>query len=98
MCYMAGRAKVGVREIRQNLSVYLDRVKRGEILEITEHGQPVAVLQPLPRFEGVLQRLIADGRARPALRSHRDLPPPVSPPPGAPTSREILDDLGGDRI
>jgi hypothetical protein len=30
-------AKVGVRELRQNLSVYLDRVKAGA-LEVTEHG------------------------------------------------------------
>ena len=36
MCVMAARSKVGVREVRQNLSVYLDRVKAGEALEITE--------------------------------------------------------------
>ena len=31
-------ARVGVRELRQNLSVYLDRVKAGETLTVTEHG------------------------------------------------------------
>ena len=37
---------VGVRELRQNLSRYLDRVKTGEELVVTEHGQQVARLIP----------------------------------------------------
>ena len=36
------RARVGIRELRQNLSVYLERVKAGESLEVTDHGQAVA--------------------------------------------------------
>jgi prevent-host-death family protein len=32
--------RVGVRELRQNLSVYLRRVARGESLEVTERGRP----------------------------------------------------------
>jgi prevent-host-death family protein len=38
---------VGVRELRQNLSVYLRRVKAGERLVVTEHNVPVADLVPL---------------------------------------------------
>ena len=37
---------VGVRELRQNLSKYLDRVKAGEALTVTEHGHEVARLIP----------------------------------------------------
>ena len=37
-------ARVGVRELRQNLSRYLDRVKAGEDLVVTEHGREVARL------------------------------------------------------
>ncbi len=37
---------VGVRELRQNLSRYLDRVKAGEPLIVTEHGREVARLIP----------------------------------------------------
>lgn len=37
---------VGVRELRQNLSKYLDRVKAGEDLVVTEHGREVARLLP----------------------------------------------------
>lgn len=36
-----------MRELRQNLSVYLRRVRRGESHEVTEHGRPVVVLQPV---------------------------------------------------
>ncbi len=60
MCVMD---RVGVRELRQNLSVYLRRVTRGEALEVTEHGRPVAVLAPLPD-KPPLAQLIAAGRLR----------------------------------
>ena len=31
--------RVGIRELRQNLSVYIDRVKAGETLEVTEQAR-----------------------------------------------------------
>jgi prevent-host-death family protein len=37
---------VGVRELRQNLSKYLERVKAGEALVVTERGRHVARLIP----------------------------------------------------
>jgi len=37
---------VGVRELRQNLSRYLERVKDGASLEVTEHGRVVARVSP----------------------------------------------------
>jgi len=67
MCYMGYRAiapTVGVRELRQNLSIYLDRVKKGEALTVTEHGAAVAILRPLPADSSALDRLTAEGRAR----------------------------------
>jgi prevent-host-death family protein len=38
--------KVGVRELRQNLSKYLDRVKAGDDFVVTERGHVVARLVP----------------------------------------------------
>jgi len=71
-------ARVGVRELRQNLSVYLRRVKAGETLEVTERGQTVARLTPQPPESlSPLQRLIAEGRATAPTRSHKNLPPPM---------------------
>lgn len=36
-----------MRELKQNASRVLERVKAGETVEITEHGRPVALLAPL---------------------------------------------------
>ncbi len=85
-------ARVGVRELRQNLSVYLERVKAGETLEVTERGQPVAELRPCPpERRSILDQMIADGRATPATIRPRDIPPPLPDPnPSGPTLTEIL--------
>ncbi len=40
---------VGVRELRQSASQLLDQVKEGFVIEITEHGVPVAQLVPINR-------------------------------------------------
>jgi prevent-host-death family protein len=85
-------ARVGVRELRQNLSVYLDRVKDGETLEVTEHGIPVAELRPRTEDPvSAIDRLIAEGRITPAKRSHKDLTMPPKMP-GRPAS-EILQEM-----
>lgn len=78
------QTRVGVRELRQNLSVYLDRVKAGETLEVTEHGQPVAQLGPRrTKPVSILDQMIAEGRATPATFDHRKIPPPLpNPSPG----------------
>ena len=79
LCYMETR-RVGVRELRQNLSKYLDRIKRGERLEVTEHGRPVAVLAPLGAPEGRLDRLVAAGRVTRPATDLLSVLPPKGPP------------------
>lgn len=76
--YMAVES-VGVRELRQHLSRYLERAKRGETLEVTDHGEPVARLVPVPEEEDVVARLRAEGRISPGSATGRvaDLLPPV---------------------
>ena len=39
-------SSVNVTELRQNLAVYLDRVRRGQRLRITLRGQTIAELGP----------------------------------------------------
>ncbi len=81
MCYsvyMHTLPRVGIRELRQNLSVYLRRVVAGETLEVTEHGRPVARLTPLPTGDDPIARLEAEGRiARRATRDLADIGPPL---------------------
>ena len=72
----AVRPRVGVRELRQNLSVYLRRVKDGESLEVTEQGRPVARLIPLAADQrSRLAEMIEDGRATAAKGDILDLSP-----------------------
>jgi prevent-host-death family protein len=99
MCYMQRRhlGTVGVRELRQNLSIYLDRVKKGEALTVTEHGAAVAILRPLPSAPTVLARLVAEGRATPPTRSLRDLPRPLNVKLEKPLS-DILAEMRDERL
>jgi prevent-host-death family protein len=91
-------SRVGVRELRQNLSVYLDRVKRGETLTVTEHGRVVAVLRPATEEMSVLDRMVAEGRAIAPTGSLRNLPPPKPLPEGSPSIQEVLDEVRADRL
>lgn len=90
------QTQVGLRELRLNLKRHLARVKRGERLEITEHGHPVALIVPLPEPTG-LERLIAEGRATRPTGRLEDLGPPLPAPPGW-SSQKILDELREDKI
>jgi prevent-host-death family protein len=94
MCYMSEtsdrRSRVGVRELRQNLSVYLRRVKAGETLEVTEHGRLVARLAPpLDEAMSPYERMKAEGRIKPATVRWKDVPLPLKLGPG-PSLSEIL--------
>jgi prevent-host-death family protein len=53
-------ADVGVRELKQRLSEYLDRAERGELLRVTERGRPKALLGPLPG-RGRVEEGVAEG-------------------------------------
>ncbi len=59
--------QIGIRELRQNLSRAIDDVRGGETLEVTRGGQPVARIVPVTHATR-LGQLIAEGKARPALR------------------------------
>ena len=87
--------RVGVRELRQNLSKYLRRVAHGERLEVTEHGKPVAVLGPAEETDSPLGRLVGSGRANPPVADLLDL----APPRGVVSTKgtEALEDLRADR-
>lgn len=56
---------IGIRELRQHASLYLRRVRAGETITLTDRGEPFAEIRPIPAHRGTLDRLIAEGRARP---------------------------------
>ncbi|HYZ07927.1 MAG: type II toxin-antitoxin system prevent-host-death family antitoxin [Actinobacteria bacterium] len=83
---------VGVRELKERLSEYLERAAQGEHLTVTERGRPKAVLGPLPGGDHVA-RGIAEGwiTAPPS-------PGPISPPPArVHASTSIQDMIDEDR-
>jgi prevent-host-death family protein len=59
---------VGVRELKQHLSDYLDRAAAGEHVVVTDRGIPKVLIVPIPG-EGQLERGISEGWIRPAARS-----------------------------
>jgi prevent-host-death family protein len=58
--------RVGIRELRDNLTTLIRRVRNGETIEVTHDGEPVALISPLPRRR--IDQLIASGLATPARR------------------------------
>ena len=58
------RTEVGVRDLKNNLSRYLDRVKAGEDVIVTERGRPVARLSSLEHSRDRLADLVAAGAVR----------------------------------
>jgi prevent-host-death family protein len=65
---------VGVRELKQRLSEYLERAAQGEHITVTERGRPKAVIAPLPGGDH-LQRGIDEGWITPARHGAGLLPP-----------------------
>ena len=87
--------KVGSRELKNRLGRYLELVKRGDSLVITDRGKPVAQIVPAPGdtrkpdLGALLSRLEADGHLRIARRPlHRFRPVKVK---GKSASRIILE-------
>lgn len=79
---------IGVGNLRQQASKHLRDVERGETIEVTDRGRPVALLVPVPA--GGLERLAAAGRLVPAAGDLLGLGDPLRPVAGAPLPSAIL--------
>ncbi len=83
---MSTTMDVGIRELKQHLSEYVERASRGEHVRITLRGRPVAALGPLPGVnrleEGVAEGWITPGADEP--------PAPATPVPATRTISEVL--------
>jgi prevent-host-death family protein len=88
---------VGVRELRQNLSKYLTRVKKGETLAVTERGHEVARLVPSPKAVDPYYLKLAEkyGATIPTgdlLDAIKSLPPRDKPAPAGTTDAILAED------
>lgn len=84
-----------MRELRQNASVYLERVKAGESLEVTERGHLIALLVPPSPAANEREALIAAGKLVAAKRPRGSLPARLS---ADFDSAKALDELRDDRL
>ena len=60
------RHRIGIRELRQHASVYVDLAEKGYTVDITNRGRLVAQLVPVREPGSPLERLIAAGIIEPA--------------------------------
>ncbi len=80
---------VGIRELRASLSRYLKRVRRGDIIDVTDHGEVVARIIPAAVPENVAE-LLASGRATWSGKRFTAPESPVRLKRGAPTVAEAI--------
>lgn len=46
--YDMQKVRISVRELQQNLKRVMATVERGQVIELTRHGRPIASLAPIP--------------------------------------------------
>src|ERR1700740_1806536 len=93
---------VGVRELRQNLSRYLERVKEGETLTVTERGHEVARLVPShptvdPYYVELAEKYGATVPTKRLVDAIKSLPPLDKPAPTG-TTDAFLEESRGERF
>lgn len=84
---------IGVRELKQNLSKYLDIAAEGRTVVVTDRGVPKALLCPL-HSDGDLDLGLAEGWVKPPRRHARHGLAPFIP---VASNRSIADVLDHDR-
>lgn len=74
--------EVGIRALRDRLSEFVDRVRAGEELVVTDRGRAVARIVPVGH-ERALDRLVREGLVEPAPVRRRGRPARRVPADGA---------------
>lgn len=80
---------VGVRELKASLSGYLRRVREGESLTVTDHGEPVARIIPAGMPAG-LERLMSQSWFKWSGRKPELVDPPLRLTPGPSASDMVI--------
>jgi prevent-host-death family protein len=90
--------RVGIRELRASLSSWLDRVRDGEEIIVTERGKPIARINAYDG-QSKLEELIARGLVTPAKKPKTpiDRRKLVRMPPGKTLSDIVIEQRRGAR-
>jgi prevent-host-death family protein len=54
---------VGIKELKEKLSGYVDRVRNGESIVVTDRGREVALMVPVSPERRAVRQLMESGRA-----------------------------------
>lgn len=90
--------RVGIQELRKNLSAYLAKVKTGSAFTVTNRGKPVAILNPLAKEDDMWQQLIEDGVVVPAAGHWSEIEQPAGEVDSNRTTSKYLQEMREDRI
>ena len=71
-----------ITEVKNGLSAYIDRVRAGETILVTDRGIPVAVLEPVTGLEHPDLQLLALERKGLIRRGHGPVPDHLLTSPG----------------
>jgi len=55
---------VGIKELKEKLSGYVDKVRHGEEVVVTDRGKEVALITPISRERGAVKELVEMGKAK----------------------------------
>lgn len=88
----AAARRIGIRELRQHASVYVDLAEKGYTVDVTNRGRLVARLVPATDPQSPLERLIAEGIIQAADEPGHvlDIKPAPPGPPGQPDLAETF--------
>jgi prevent-host-death family protein len=54
---------VGIKELKEKLSGYVNKVRHGEEIVVTDRGKEIALVIPISRERGAVKHLVGSGRA-----------------------------------
>jgi prevent-host-death family protein len=92
--------RIGIRELRADLSNQVKRAAAGEPVIVTVDGEPKAVLTPFAAEAGelTLEELIRTGRVIPGPRVNDPRPPRLEGVKGGRPTGEVLDEIREEKI
>lgn len=94
---MTHMERIGIREMRQNLSRYAQRAAAGESFIVTDRGSDVAQLAPAPIRASAIDRLVAERNARRGHGRLVDVLEELDEPIAGPPTSKVLDEIRAER-
>lgn len=90
---MSEPESIGIRELRQHASRYVEMAEQGQRVPVTKRGKLVAYLVPADQPQSAFQRMVAAGQVRLASGNLRNLLPPPPAEPGERLLSEVLQEM-----